>query len=130
MNTQDIVDIQQLIALCAHAIDADDQSLLPLVYANDGVFDPSAMGAPVIEGLDALIAFYAATKPHLPPAHNTTNIHVYEEGGQTRARSKWMMLSRRDGSWLLGDYDDLVVRTQDGWRIKHRRVKLRHPKAQ
>lgn len=130
MNTQDIVDIQQLIALCGHAIDADDQSLIPLVYTNDGVFDPSAMGAPAIEGLDALIAFYTATKPHLPPAHNTTNIHVYEEGGQTRVRSKWMMLSRRDGSWLLGDYDDVVVRTKVGWRIKHRRVKLRHPKAQ
>jgi len=128
LQAQDIIEIHQLIALYGHAIDADDQSLVPLVFASDGVFDSSAMGGPVIEGVEALTAFYAASKPHLPPSHNTTNVYVYEQDGETRVRSKWFMVNRRDNTVALGDYDDLVVRTDDGWRLRHRMVKVRHPK--
>lgn len=130
LQTRDIIDIQQLVALYGHAVDADDESLVPLVFAKDGVFDPSAMGGPVVEGVDALVAFYAASKPYLPPSHNVTNVHVYEQDGETRVRSKWFIINAKDNSLIMGDYSDVVVRTDEGWRIKHRQVSVRHPKPQ
>jgi hypothetical protein len=33
----------------------------------------------------------------------------------------------KDDSIYLGDYDDVMERTPDGWRIKHRIVTARDP---
>jgi hypothetical protein len=128
LKSEDIVAIGQLLALYGHAVDATDQSLLPQVFTEDATFDPREMGAPLSEGLPAICAFFEMNKAYAAPSHNTTNIHVYEAEGQTRARSKWFSLNPMDGALALGDYDDLVVPTPEGWRIRRRRIVLRHPK--
>jgi ketosteroid isomerase-like protein len=127
MQAQDIIEIQQLMALYGHAVDADDQTLLRQVFTDDAVFDVSVLSAPIVEGLESIVAFFAAGKQYRPPSHNMTNAYVYESGGETRVLSKWFTLSPPDGGTLLGDYEDVVIRTSNGWRIKHRLVKLRYP---
>lgn len=128
MQAQDIIEIQQLMALYGHSVDADDQPLLRQVFTVDGIFDARVLSAPLVEGLEAIVAFFTAGKAYRPPSHNMTNVYVYENNGETRVTSKWFMLNPPDGGTLLGDYDDLVVRSAEGWRIKHRLVKLRYPR--
>ena len=127
MDTHDIVEIQQLMALYGHAVDAPDQAMFPLVFTEDAVYDARNTGWGLLEGRKAIADWFALGKPPHPPSHQTTNIHVYEADGETRVRSKWMIVDRRNGSMVCGDYDDVVVRTTEGWRIKRRSFKIRYP---
>jgi len=56
-----------------------------------------------------------------------TNVHVHEADGGTQVRSKWLFIDRRSGGVVSGDYNDVVVRTAEGWRISHRSLVIRHP---
>lgn len=62
-----------------------------------------------------------------PVAHHATNIVVLEDpDGTVRVRSKGIGVGPggRVGSVT---YDDVAVRTGDGWRLASRRVVLRRP---
>jgi hypothetical protein len=130
VETRDIVEIQQLMALYGHAVDAADQSMLPLVFTEDAVFDATAGGYDLMESRDAIAAWFALGKPPHPPSHHMTNAYVYEANGETRVKSKWLIINARNGTVLSGDYDDLVVRTTEGWRIKRRNFMFRYPVSQ
>jgi ketosteroid isomerase-like protein len=129
MNTSDIVEIQQLMALYGHAFDSPDRSLLTLLFTDDAVFDVTqqAGGSPA-DGIDAIRAHLDRWQPFQPSTHNTTNIWVHEKDGETRVWSKWILYIPSDKSVRLGEYNDLVVRTPAGWRIKHRLVMQTVPK--
>ncbi len=131
MKTEDIVEIQQVQALYGHAVDWRDQSLLPKVFTQDAVFDgrPSAGEQEYYEGLDAISAWFGLGKPPHPLVHNMMNVWVYEQDGEVRVKAKWLVRALQDGQIYMGDYDDLMVRTPDGWRIKHRLVTTRDPGA-
>lgn len=127
MEARDIVEIQQLLALYGHAVDASDQSMFPFVFAQDAVFDARSTGWGLFEGREAIADWFALGKPPHPPSHHLTNVHVYELEGEIRVRSKWLVIDRRNNGVVSGDYDDVVVRTAEGWRIKHRSFLIRHP---
>jgi hypothetical protein len=130
MDTRDIIDIQQLEALCHHAVDHSDQSMFELVFTQDAVFDAQACGGPRFEGLDAIKGFFALGKPPHPPAHHMTNCWVYEKDGRTCVKMKWMCPDPTGtGPIFGGDNDDWVVKTPDGWRIKQRMSMMRYPPA-
>lgn len=127
MDVRDIVDIQQLLALYGHVVDEPGQPRLHLVFTEDAVMDGEAVGMGLMEGRDAIAAFFALGVPPHPPSHNGGNVYVHEEGGETRAESKWLAVDLRDNSIVSGDYSDVLVRTADGWRIKRRSFLIRHP---
>ena len=129
METRDIIDIQQLIAFCHHAVDHDDQSLFPLVFAQDARFDGRLCGGPLCEGMEEIQAFFAVGKPPHPPSHHVTNVVVYEEGDKVRVKMKWLCPNPGTGGVVTGDNLDWVVKTPDGWRIKERVASLRYPDA-
>lgn len=127
METHDIVEIQQLMALYGHAVDAPDQAMFPLVFTKDAVFDAESTGWGIVEGREAIAAWFARGKPPHPASHHLTNVHVYEADGETRVRSKWLVIDRRNGGVVSGDYDDVIARTAEGWRIKRRSFMIRYP---
>jgi hypothetical protein len=129
LETKDIVDIYQLEAFCHHAVDFDDQSLLPQVFTADARFDGRLCGGPLCEGIEAICAFFALGKPPHPPSHHMTNCWVREEGGRVLVKMKWFVPDPSTGRFVLGDNNDWVVRTEDGWRIKERIASLRFPNA-
>jgi hypothetical protein len=53
-----------------------------------------------------------------------TNIVVSERGGRVRVHSKFLAPYTRPSHdprrWYGGDYEDVVVRTPDGWRFARR----------
>lgn len=120
LGGDDIIAIHQLLALYGHAADADDQALLAEVFTEDAVFDARPCEAGLHSGLAAIQAWFAMGKPPHPPSHHTTNVYVYADGEVVRARSKWLTIAEETGRPRSGDYEDVVVRTPEGWRIQTR----------
>ena len=127
MNTDDIVAIQQVEALYGHAVDSPDQSLFALVFAEDAVFDGRPCGAEIFVGRAVIAAWFALGKPPHPFAHQATNCWIRESDGRLLVKSKCIFRHPLDGTVCFGDYDDEVVKTPDGWRIKLRIVSPRDP---
>ncbi|MFJ4186638.1 nuclear transport factor 2 family protein [Kitasatospora sp. NPDC089509] len=60
-----------------------------------------------------------------PVAHHVTDVVIgVPEDGQVPVRSKGLGI-RADGTCGSVSYHDIVVRTGDGWRIRHRKVSAR-----
>jgi hypothetical protein len=76
LETRDIIEIQQLMALYGHAVDAPDQAMFPQSFTEDAAFDAGPTGWGLIEGRAAIAAWFALGKPPHPPSHNTSNVHV------------------------------------------------------
>ena len=127
MNTEDIVEIQQLMSFCHHAVDHTDQSLFPLVFTEDARFDGRLCGGPLCEGLEEIIAFFALGKPPHPPSHHMTNCWVREVDGRVLVKMKWFVPDPSTGGLNGGDNDDWVIKTSGGWRIKERDASMRYP---
>ena len=128
LSIADITEIQQVQALYGHAVDWPDQSLLPKVFTKDAIFDGRKAGkGSYYEGLDAIMKWFGQGKPPHPLVHNMMNVYVYEEGGEVRVRAKWLVRSIADKNIYMGDYEDVMERTPDGWRIKLRICIARDP---
>lgn len=127
MNTDDIVQIYQLESFCHHAVDHEDQSLLPLAFTKDARFDGRLCGGELHVGIENIQAFFALGKPPHPATHHMTNCWVREEGGEVRVKMKWMVPDANTGRMIGGENDDVVEKTPDGWRIKERIARLRYP---
>jgi hypothetical protein len=121
MNTEDIVEINQVMALYPHVIDAKQWDRLDELYTDDGVFDLSGlMGTELrYEGIDAIKGFL--TSMPMPLAHISTNHYVFEADGKTQSRGKWFMPTD-EGTVNGGMYRDTWTRTDRGWRMQERRV--------
>jgi len=130
MTSDDIVAIQQLIALYSHAVDMPDQRMFSQVFSDDAVFDGRPCGSEAYVGRGAIKAFFALGKPPHPLVHHMTNCWVREEEGRVLVKSKFLFRHPQDGSICLGDYDDEVIRTPEGWRISSRVVTPRDPPLQ
>jgi hypothetical protein len=128
LDTSDIIDINQLMALYGyaadsakfHAVDSEEQVILASVFTDDAVFDASAVGNGVFQGLAQIRELFARTNH--PPSHQMTNVYVYEQDAVTRVKSKWNVTDWPGTTAWLGEYHDVVVPTPEGWRIKERVV--------
>ena len=119
MDPGDVVTIQQLYGLYGHVMDDRDWARLPDVFTDDCVFDATALGVPLMEGLEA-VATTTETSRAAPLAHHVTNVFVSEIDGDTATvRAKAIGIYAR-GRAFSGDYLDTLVRTPSGWRIRHR----------
>ncbi len=87
------------------------------MFTEDAVFDLNDTTMGPLRGLEAIRAWMDRSEQH-PLAHLITNIRVVD-GDPVRLHSRVLGIlpDRRVGS---GTYVDLVVRTKDGWRIRHR----------
>jgi hypothetical protein len=76
----------------------------------------------VFHGIPEVVAYFEAANH--PSAHHVANVWVDVVGDEVRVKSKfWVPFTRdshRPKRWYGGDYDDVVVRTPDGWRFARR----------
>ena len=125
LDAADRLAIHELLARYGHVIDDRQWDDLGLVFTPDVVYDASDFGQAVTRSLTGLRDHWASDAAEHPVAHHATNIVVREdEDGSVRVRSKGLGVGRggRVGSVV---YDDIVVSTDDGWRISYRRATLR-----
>ena len=114
--TQDYIDIQQLYARYAHAVDYGDIEGFVALFAPDGSFGNFV-------GHDGLRTFMK-NRPKSGRRHWNSNVMITgtPEGANGSA---YLLIVDVDNSSLVieaGKYEDTFVKTAQGWRFKRRVV--------
>ena len=131
LTTDDRLDIYELNAKYADALDFLEPELLRDVFTDDAVWEVAERGFRLV-GLPEIMAFMGRSDVH-PGAHLITNAYVQRvtddpdgDGSLVTLRSRGIYpvgpSTRSDPTGVFyGRYEDDVVKTSDGWRIRHRR---------
>lgn len=122
LSTQDYIDIQQLYARYAHALDAYERegAAWAETFTPDGVFSKNTVG------YAALVAFAKNWHdnrggPFLQ--HWNTQLVINPSATGARGSAYMMLVDRRTqppSIMSVYEYDDELVRTPAGWRFKSR----------
>lgn len=122
----DRLEIQDLIARYAYAIDDRNLDELDNVFTQDAIIDYHELGGSV-GTLAETKAFLAEALPNFPGFQHmcaTTKIDLDGDKAKTRTILFNPMIAKHQGKeqvFFVGLwYEDELVRTEDGWRIKHR----------
>jgi hypothetical protein len=112
LSAEDTIALHQLVHQYAHIVDDADIE-----------FDTSAFGNAPVRGIGPVIQSYVNAR-HPVAHHVTTPVVTTEPDGTVRVRSKVLSLL---GGGLCGSgtYDDVAVKTTEGWRISKRVIGLR-----
>lgn len=119
----EIVMIHQLLGRYGHAIDARDWDTFATLFTEDAAIDyRSSSGQVERSGSDAIVEWFRSVAH--PAAHHVTNIVVDEQPdaeGRVHVHSKFVAPYTRPEHVPKrvygGEYHDLVVQTDDGWRF-------------
>ncbi|MGD9798143.1 MAG: nuclear transport factor 2 family protein [Acidimicrobiia bacterium] len=117
MDVADRLALHELVALYGDTIDNRDFAALDRVFVRDVVVTNPAMPGRDVVGLAKLTTFMERARH--PLTHLVTNVRVDEEDDGPVVHSRVLLL-RDDGTAQAGEYHDRVVRTDDGWRVRHR----------
>jgi ketosteroid isomerase-like protein len=129
ISIEDRLAIHELISLHGHVVDRGEFDRLHELFTDDIVYDLSALGGESLEGAEAIRAASLRLGAGNPVGHHVTNVVVSDENGQIRATSKAIGI-RKDGSAGSLVYEDVLRRTEAGWRISYRRITMRREPLQ
>lgn len=120
MDLQDRLDVAEVLARYGHVVDRGALDRLDTVFTADTVYDMSAVGLPVMQGIEALRDGAVRLGAQNPIAHHVTDIVVSaRDRDEVGVESKGLMLTV-DGTVRSVTHHDVVRRTADGWRIARR----------
>jgi len=128
LSTDDRLAIHELISLHGHLADDGGADEIDLLLTDDARYDVEDFGLGVVVGLPALRELWAAAPGDQPLGHHVTNVIVTERDGAVRVRSKGLSVMPSGAAGTVV-YDDIVVKTTDGWRISSRKVIARPSRA-
>lgn len=123
----DRLAIHELLGWYGHLLDDRRFDDLDQVFTADAVYDGEDFGMGTTRSLAELRALWTGPTANHPLAHHATNIVITAVDADTaEVVSKGIGVGPkgRVGSVV---YRDTVVRTADGWRMRHRAVTLRRP---
>ncbi|VEG57009.1 bile acid 7-alpha dehydratase [Mycolicibacterium aurum] len=123
-DREDRQDIGDLLVRYATGIDSRDWSLFRSVFTDDCELDYGEIGR--WSGVDAVVEFMVAAHDKAGHTlHRITNHTAAIDGDTATARAYVdaliMSQDNTSGVSAAGFYDDELVRTGTGWRIKRRR---------
>jgi SnoaL-like domain len=129
---------QRLVIEFAEAVDTQDYERLRDVFAADASFARPTDPDTVIQGIDSIIAAYAARPRNRLTQHLCTNVRVTADSNDAAHGTCRVLLFLADAfepetpgrgrkaapGQLLGEFTDHFRRTEIGWRIVERRGRL------
>lgn len=129
---EDKLEILDLIARYSHAYDGDDSEAWANVFTEDGVVN-GRVGQPdeiVVRGRDQLLAFHRRAVSRRGRSqtrhHQSTTMFVELTENRAVTRTYLLVTHVEEGKppfvGLTSVYEDEIVRTPAGWRIKVRRI--------
>lgn len=123
LTTADRVEIHELPGRYGDAIDDRNWAKLDTVFTQDAVFDLTGVGSRTCNGLDDIKSFMESEAAH-PRTHMMTNIYAdSDENGITLCFRIVALIGK--GRTSTASYYDKIVKTETGWRTRHRFVSLR-----
>jgi 3-phenylpropionate/cinnamic acid dioxygenase small subunit len=113
----------------ATGIDRRDWDLFRSCWTPDAVADYGEIGQ--FNGIDAVTDFMFASHNGMGATHHMlSNFVIAVDGDRAEARTYvhavLIAVPGDSSSWIdaVGHYDDVFVRTADGWQISHRTVEM------
>jgi len=132
LSAEDRLEILELLARYCWAIDCDDGPAWAATFVPDGVFH-SLLLDKSFSGYDELVGMIETLRQRRAEGHDRNLIHVpanvvLELRDDGKVRLVAQLLGPRKGAndqadFAIGWYDDVVVRTPEGWRFEVRRHK-------
>ena len=122
MDAADRLSLHELAALYGDVIDRRDWPGLAQVFTEDMVYANPTMPGRDLVGLEAVRRFMSRARH--PLAHHITNVRV-EDSPEGPILCSRVLLLHDDGSCSSGEYRDQVVKSGDGWRVRHRSFQAR-----
>lgn len=131
LSADDRLSIHELPGRYADALDRLQPEELREVFTDDAVWEMIG-GTVRLVGLPAIMEFMGRADVH-PGAHLMTNVYIRSVGVDPRGDGPLVNLRsrgvypvgpsnpREPVAVFYGHYDDDVVLTENGWRIRHRR---------
>ena len=118
LKAEDRLDIQELLVRYGFLIDDRRWDCMSDVFTDDAIVDFGDFGCMV--GVDSIVSRFRAVEH--PLQHVIAN-HLIDPVNDDEAvvRSKALFPVAGDGVFE-GVYRDVVVRTREGWRIKHKSI--------
>ena len=112
------LELHELPGRYGDAIDDRNWDRLREVFTEDAVFDLTGVGMRRLEGIEDIVQFMNVDAQH-PKTHMMTNIYVNTQDDTVTMNFRLVALL---GKGLVGtaSYYDHVIKTEDGWRVKHR----------
>jgi len=123
LTLEDRLDLYEIPGRYGDAIDDRNWDLLRGVFTEDAVFDLRGVGSRELVGIEDIVTFMEEEAQH-PRTHMMTNIYVNPTADGAELRFRIVALLGR-GKTGTASYYDQVVKTADGWRVKHRETTLR-----
>jgi len=127
LTAADYIEIQQLVARYAYAVDthADNGNAYADLFAKDGVFGGKTQGHEALQKL-AMSTQADRGGPDYT-RHYLTNVIIYPTPDGARGSQYLVAIDVGEGgkaSSIIhgGRYDDVYVKTPDGWRFKSRQL--------
>jgi hypothetical protein len=135
LNLQELNDERDIkLVYCAYCdiIDAKDFDRLTEVFTTDAVQDYRSTLGPdaIMHGTEPLIA---GAHIHMGEGsncgtthHNVVNFRIYVKGDTAKAKVHYYAVHQGIGKYpgalysMWGEYDDDLIRTPAGWRVKNR----------
>ena len=124
LTVEDRLDIDQTITRYAHILNNTDFDALDLVFTHDAVLSTAG----VTEPRRGIAEIREALSAHPIADHMTTNVCIDVADNGVRVWSMFLVVTD-EGRAINGDYLDVVVRTEAGWRVAERTVVRRYPGA-
>jgi hypothetical protein len=124
LSTQDYIDLQQLYARYNMAIDTSDAEAWAATFTPDGVFNNTNRGH---DGLVQFIKDWREKRNGAMRRHWNSNLTFTATNTGARGSAYLILLDisvRPAAIALTGIYEDVIVRTPQGWRFQSRVVHL------
>ena len=127
LSGQDYAEIIHLFGRYNQGTDFRDAAMWLSVFTADAVFQPGG-DAQEIVGQEALAEWraqnFAARPPERQSRHWNSSWVITPTSGGVMGRAYYLVVDVSSGQPVVGGsgyYDDVYVKTSDGWRIKERR---------
>lgn len=128
LDGSDIILIHQLVSRYGQTLDQQDWDAFAALFVTEATIDyRGSLSTTMRSGRDDVVAWFREGGPSHPPAHHVTNIVVDESAdpsGPVPVDSKFFAPYSREAHspkrLYGGDYHDVVVKTDAGWRFLHK----------
>ena len=123
LTLEDRLDLCEIPGRYGDSIDARNWDQLRTIFTEDAVFDLTGVGSRVLVGIDDIVSFMEEEAAHAR-THMMTNVYANPtaDGADLRFRVVALLGQGKAGT---ASYYDQVVKTDAGWRVKHRVTTLR-----
>jgi len=124
MDTEDMLEIYQLLARYTLLADVKrDHEAMRTIFTSDGSFNVPAIDL-FASGIENIVSFFKDREGG--DHHINTNIVIDAESDSAVVNSYVHIIKAEQGvkSLVFGRYEDELLKTEQGWRIKVRTVVL------